>query len=188
MSGRREHVRPLALSRATLAVFAIVAGAAVLAGCVTTQNPFPPPGSTPQAPGGATAATVSRVVAALAAKGIPAAESNRSYRRAEGPLLAAAPRTVVEASLPDDPDGGFILVYTLASTAAAQDAAEDHAAYLAAGIGGRSQYPAGTAFVVRVVGADVVFFSWLPASAADAGTATIAEALGTVGTGVQVPG
>ena len=161
--------------------------AAALAACVTTQNSFPPLGSTPRPAGDATAGTVAQVIDALGRQGLQGAESNRAYRPAEGPLLAAAPRTIVQATLPDDPDHGFILVYALASPAAAQVAAEDHAAYLAANIGGAIQYPVGTEFNLRVVGSNVVFFSWLPANSPDPRTGQIANALETVGSGVAIP-
>lgn len=161
--------------------------ATALGACVTTVNSFPPQGSTPQPPGDATAGAVAQVVSALGAEGLQGGESNRPYRPVEGPLLAAAPRTIVQATLPDDPTHGFIVVYALASPAAAQAAAEDHAAYLAAGIGGGVQYAPGTEFVLRVVGSNVVFFSWLPANSPDSRTGQIADALETVGTGVAIP-
>jgi hypothetical protein len=167
---------------------ALAIGLAVsVSACVTTRNSFPPEGSTPKPAGDATATTVAQVIAALEGQGLQAAVSSRAYRPAEGPLLAAASRTVIQVTLPDDPAHGSILVYALASPAAAQAAAEDHAAYLAAGIGGGVQYPPGTEFVLRVAGSNVVFFSWLPANSPDARTAQIATALQGVGTEVAIP-
>jgi hypothetical protein len=174
-------------ARALRAPSVAVALAFVLAGCVTTLHSFPPPGSTPRPPTDASAATAAVVISALGTQGLEAAVSNRAYRPAEGPLLAGAPRTILQVTLPEDLDHGFIVVYSLASPAAAQAAAEDHAAYLAAGIGGGVQYPPGTEFVLRVVGSTVVFFNWLPANSPDPRTAQIAPALASVGTEVEIP-
>ena len=41
--------------------------------------------------------------------------------------------------------------------------------------------------VLRVVGPSVVLFSWNPDGVVDPGTPKIADALGTVGLGVDVP-
>ena len=178
--------RRVRVTRVTRAIGAVVLAVA-LGGCITTRNSFPPAGSTPKPAGDATAATVTQVIAALQAQGLQAAVSDRAYRPAEGPLLAAASRTVIQVTLPQDPSRGSIVVYALASPAAAQAAAEDHAAYLAAGIGGGVQYPPGTEFVLRVVGSNVVFFNWLPANSPDPGTQQIATALQGVGTEVEIP-
>lgn len=168
-----------------LALLAVLAFAGCAAG--TTRSTFPPLGSTPQPAGGATDATKEGVIAALAAEGLPAGDAIRTYRPPEGPLLAAAPRSVLQVTLPDDPAHGYIVVYALPSAAAANAAARDHAAYISSGPGG-IQFPAGTQFVLRVAGSNVVFFSWSPGNAPDARTATIAQVLGTVGTEVPVPG
>ena len=157
-----------------------------VAACAPGTNPttFPPLGVTPQPAGNATAATKNRVIAALAAKGLQAADAIRTYRPPEGPLLAAAPRSVVQVELANDPDDGYIVIYALGSDAAALAAAEDHMAYLARGEGGGSLLPPGTSFVVRVVGSNVLFFHWLPANSPDPRTPDIAAALGTLGVGV----
>jgi hypothetical protein len=177
--------------RATLILIALLAvGSAAVTACGPGSAPrttFPPPGSTPGAPGDATAATVRQVIGTLAAAGLPAAESTRPYRPPEGPLLAGAPRTIVQAALPDDPNHGFIVVYALASSAAALAAAQDHAAYIARHPGGIVIAP--DAHVsLRVVGSTVVFFTWLPGAALDKRTATIEAVLETMGTGVPIPG
>ena len=111
----------------------------------------------------------------------------RPFRPFEGPLLAGAARTVIEVDLPDDPPGKFIVVYAFATPEAAMAAATDHAAYLAAGIGGRVQYPPGTRFTVQVTKSNVIFFSWLPATSPDSRTATIEETLRSLDVSVEVP-
>lgn len=166
-----------------LLVAAMLAGAACTGASRTT---FPPLGSSPQPAGGATVATKGKVIGALAAVGLQAIDATRAYRPPEGPLLAAAPRSVVQATLPDDPSHGFVVIYALASDVAAGTAAADHAAYVASGIG-RVQFPADSRFVLRVAGSTVVFFTWSPGAALDDRTRLIEDALRTVGTEVQVP-
>ena len=125
------------------------------------------------------------VTGALAAVGLQTVPNSRAYRPPEGPLLAAAPRSTVQATLPEDPAHGFIVVYALATPAAAQAAAEDQAAYIASGIG-RVQFAPDAHFVLRVLGPTVVFFWWSPGASLDARTSLIEQALGTVGSAVEV--
>lgn len=175
--------------RGPLSLLALLAAAILAAaGCAgVTRTTFPPLGSSPAPVGDATAATIRQVTGALAAVGLQGAEANRLYRPPEGPLLAAAPRSVVQAALPEDPSHGFIVVYALDSDAGAQAAADDQAAYVASGIG-RVQFAPDAHFVLRVVGSTVVFFWWSPGAALDARTADIETALATLGTGVEVRG
>jgi hypothetical protein len=173
------------IERARLA--ALVAALAIAAGgCAgTPRTTFPPTGSTPQPAGDATAATIRDVVGALAAAGLPASESLRAYRPPEGPLLAAAPRTVLQATLPDDPSHGFVVIYALPTEALADAAARDMAAYIASNPG-RVQFTPDAHFVLRVVRSTVVFFWWSPGASTDQRTHLIEEALATLGTAVQV--
>ena len=160
---------------------------ALLVGCsVGPRTTFPAIGSTPGAPGDATAVTRDRIISALGAVGLQAAEATRPYRPPEGPLLAAAPRTVLQATLSEDPDHGFIVIYAFDSDVAAREAANDHAAYLGTPVG-RIQFPAGARFVLRVAGPTVVFFWWTPGSAPDPRIASVDQALRTVGTEVAIP-
>lgn len=152
----------------------------------TTRTTFPPIGSTPRPVGDATAATQQAIIAGLAASGLQAAEAVRTYRPPEGPLLAAAPRSVLQVALPDDPSHGYVVIYAFSSPADALAAAKDHAAYLSSGPGG-IQFPPSTDFVLRVVGSNVVFFHWSPENAADTRTPEIARVLRTIGTEVPAP-
>jgi hypothetical protein len=173
-------------SRRRIAAIGIVLAAA--AGCAgATHATFPPLGSTPGPAGDATAATTQQVIGALAAEGLQAAVTLRPFRPPEGPLLAAAPRSVLQAALPDDPDHGFIVIYALNDPATALAAASDTAAYVATGPG-KIQFVAGSHFVLRVVGANVIFFTWSPDNAPDSRTHLIEDALGQLGSGVRVPG
>jgi hypothetical protein len=184
----RPAFAPASTRIPALGVALAVVVAVALVGCAapTTRTTFPPLGTTPQPAGDRTDAAEAEVLGALAELGLQATESVRSYRPPEGPLLAAAPRTVLQATLPDDPAHGFIVIYAYSSPIEAGDAAEDHAAYVSTGPG-RIQYPPGTRFVLRVVGPTVVFFHWSPDVATDERTRNIEDALLRIGSGVPVP-
>lgn len=170
------------------ALVAIALVLAVATGCASpSRATFPPLGHTPGPVGDATGETTQEVLAALAAVGLAASVSLKPFRPAEGPLLAAAPRSVLQVALPDDPDHGFIVIYALADSPTALAAATDTAAYVATGPG-KIQFVAGSHFVLRVEGSTVIFFTWSPDNAPDGRTHLIEDALGQVGTGVQVPG
>lgn len=109
------------------------------------------------------------------------------FRPAEGPALASAPRSVYQVILPDDPTHGYVVVYALRDVPAAAAAGADQAAYLATGPG-RVQMPIGTQHVIRQVGAAVVLYSWIPGSSPDERTPLIAQALESLGIGIDVPG
>ncbi len=174
--------------RLTLRGIAAAAGivaVTTLAACAGTTSTFPPLGTTPQPAGDATVATKQQVTRALAAVGLQASDSVRPVRPPEGPLLAAAPRSVLEVPLQQDPEPAAIVIYALASPEAAAAAAKDDAAYLQSNTGG-IQLPPGTQVVLQVVGSNVVFFSWLPADSPDPATGTLADALAKVGDTVPV--
>lgn len=132
---------------------------------------------------GGTRADIAR---ALGERSVILADREAPFRPAEGPILSYAPRAAYQAQLPEDPNAGIIIVYELADAGAATAAAEDQAAYLASGPG-RVQYPDAARHVIRVVGSTVIFYSWIPESAEDPLTPEVAAALGTLGTGVEVP-
>jgi hypothetical protein len=165
----------------------LVSVVAVATGCTGTAHAtFPPLGSTPGPAGNTTAAAANQVIGALAAVGLQAALTNRPYRPPEGPLLAAAPRTVLQVALPDDPGHGFIVVYSLIDAPGAEAAASDMAAYVSTG-NGHIQFVANSHFVLRVIGSAVVFFAWSPDNAPDASTHLIEDALSSLGDPVPVP-
>jgi hypothetical protein len=170
-----------------VALLAAATFAAAACGGGVTRTTFPPLGSSPAPVGDAASATTRLVIHALSTVGLQGGESIRPYRPPEGPLLAAAPRSVVQATLPDDPGHGFIVVYAFPSSAAAQAAAEDHAAYVESGIG-RVYFTSDARFSLRVYGSTVVFFWWSPGSALDPRTETIELALMKVGLEVPVRG
>jgi hypothetical protein len=134
----------------------------------------------------AAATTGAELTRVLGERRLIVTEPEQPYRPAEALALSTAPRAVYQVTLPDDPDGGWIVVYELADGAAATAAAQEQATWLASGPG-RVQTPIGTLHVLRVVGSTVVMYSWHPDDAPDPGAAEIQAALETVGVGVDVP-
>jgi hypothetical protein len=93
---------------------------------------------------------------------------------------------LLQVLLPDDPNHGSVTVYELSDATTADAAAREQAAYVGSGIG-FVQFPPDTQFVIRTVGATVIFFSWSAANSPDERTRKIVSALETVGTGVPIP-
>lgn len=178
------------ISRAIVA--AAVGAALVASGCgVAARNAppvtFPPQSFGPaQTIGPAGNATLSAVSAALGARSLQVQAPQIPFRPAEAGSFAAAPRAVLQVVLPEDPDHGFISVYQFPDAAAAAQAAAEQATYLASGPG-RVQFPLDTRFVLRRLGATVVFYAWSPATSPDRRTSGIQDALETLGTRVDVP-
>jgi hypothetical protein len=163
-----------------------VAGGALLA--LTIIGCAPPPGSTPGAPGDAGVATKQLVIGALSAAGVPAADSTRPYRPSETPVLIGAARSVIQAQLANDPDHGFIVIYSFPSAVAAENAAFDQAAYVASPAGG-IQFPPGSHFVIRILDTAVVFFTWSPGTSPDVeGQQRVEDALSALGIAVPISG
>lgn len=170
-----------------LAVLALVVVALVLAACrpAATRPPAPDPTPRPTI-SPAVAATQAQLTGALRARGLTLRATETTVRPGEPPSLSAVPRTAFQAILPDDPNGGLIVVYELLDSAAAATAAADLAAHVTSGPG-RVQYPPDTRHVLRQVGSTVVFFPWSPASSPDERTGDVAAAVATVGTEVPIP-
>jgi len=109
-----------------------------------------------------------------------------AYRPGESPALVDVPRLVLQAVLPSDPTGGYVLVYELPSNNDAAAVGADFAAYLVSGTGA-IQYPRDAEFVLRRVGRTLVFFPWSPSVSPDPEVARLAAALGTLGEPVAAP-
>ena len=155
--------------------------ALVVAGCAPPPGNLPSPGTG----GDPASATKAVIVRALGGVGLQAVEATRPYRPPEAPGLTAAPRSVIQVQLPEDPEHGFIVIYSLRSATAAEKAAFDQAQYVASGTGG-IQFPPGSHFVIRIVDTTMIFFTWSPGSAPDQRTRLIEDALNTIGIGVPV--
>lgn len=183
---RSSNRRALGVAIGVVLIVLAVAALASGRGLPPGSSTFPPIGATPGPAGAAAAATRHDVARALAAQGLLAEDSTRTYRPAEAPGFATAPRIILRAILPDDPDHGLIVIYEFSSPTAATDAAREQADYIASGVG-RVQFPTDARFVIRVVGATAVFFTWSPENSRDPRTASIGTALETIGLGIPVP-
>jgi len=155
--------------------------ALTLVACAPPSGNLPTPGSG----GDPASATKALIAGALGVVGLQAVDAIRPYRPPEAPTLTGAPRSVVQVQLPDDPDHGFIVIYSLGSATAAEKAAFDQAAYVASGTGG-IQFPPGSHFVIRTVDTTMIFFTWSPGSAPDQRTHLIEDALDTIGIAVPI--
>jgi hypothetical protein len=102
------------------------------------------------------------------------------YRPGESPSLVAAPRVVLQAVVPSDPTGGYVVIYELPSSAEAEAVGGDFAAYLASGTGA-VQYPRDARFVLRRLGRTLVFFAWSPSVSPDPAVARLAATLEVLG-------
>lgn len=175
--------RPVAL--------ALVAAATLLAGCGIAASTAPAsvaPGTVGPAATvtAAVAQTRSVIAAALAASQIELEDAGVAYRTAEPPTVAGTPRAVYQATLPDDPDAGFIVVYEFRDAAAAVAAGHELAGYIGSGAG-RVQFPNDARHAIRQLGTTLVFYTWAPSTSEDPRAATVADALGTIGIGFAPP-
>jgi hypothetical protein len=186
---RRVSANRRALVIAIVVVAVLVVAAAFVAGKAAAPGSptFPPFGATTPPAGAAAASTRSDIATALAAVGLQVEDVATPFRPAEAPRVAAAPRLVIRAVIPNDPDHGRIVIYEFLSNPDATSAAQEQAAYLASGVG-RVQFTPDTKFTLRVVGSTVVFYAWAEANSPDpTRAAAVATALGSVGFEVQVP-
>src|SRR5439155_23712432 len=147
---------------------------------------FPPVGSSPEPAGDVTAAARAQIAAALGVEGLQLQDPKTAYRPPEGAIFASAPRTVVQAVLPNDPNHGYIVLYAFGTPQPALAAAQDQATYIASGPG-KVQFTPGTQFSLRALGNIAIFFAWLPDSAPDSQTPSIAIALSHIGDEVPIP-
>jgi hypothetical protein len=133
--------------------------------------------------GPATELTHGQVVAALGAASIQSRDPQTPFRPGENPALVNVPRRLVQAILPNEPGGGYIVIYELPSASQAQAVGQDFLRYLGSGTG-QVQYPRDTQFVLRQVGPTLVFYNWSPQASSDPIAGDVATALQTVGTAV----
>jgi hypothetical protein len=175
----------------TLGAVAIAAViASVAAGCAepaSAPSARPSPSTSPTTTLAAES-TRTEIVSALGARSIGVERAQAPFRPPESPLLQAAPRLVLEAFLPDDPQAGQIVVYEFGTAADAASAGREMAQYIASGPG-RVNFTPDAEFVLRQVGPTLVFYSYAPGSLTNPGSAAaVAEGLATIGLGIEVPG
>ena len=149
-------------------------------GSISDAVPSPPPVVQPSL-SPTLQATRLEITRALAEAGIVVQDARVDQRPGESALVAAAPRHVIQAILPDAPGGGTIVLYEFVDVTAAAAAGREWADYIASGIG-RVQFPTDSVFTIRQDGAALVFHSWSPSGSPDPeGEAGIAAALERVG-------
>ena len=163
----------------------------LLAGCGIAADPSPRSisAATPR-PGASISPAVlqtrAAIVAALGPAGLQLADAQRAFRPGESARVAAAPRAVYQVVLPEDIDGGYIVVYEFRDAAAAVDAGNDLAGYLGTGAG-RVADPLDARHSIRQVGTTLIFYTWSPSTSPDPGSEKVAEALATLGIGFAPP-
>jgi hypothetical protein len=131
--------------------------------------------------GQAAEVTNALVVKALQDAAFQVQDPKAGYRPGESPDLLTVPRRLVQAILPEEPLGGYVVVYELPSANEADRVGRALRAYLGSGPGA-IQYPRDSQFVIRRVGQTLVFFPWSAEASPDARVAEMAAALETVGT------
>ena len=138
------------------------------------------PAPTAAPPGAAAQRTRDLVASALETRALQVVDPQTAYRPGESPELAQLTRRLVQVVLPDEPTGGYIVIYELPTVAEADRLGRDFRAYLASGTGA-IQYPRDTQFVIRRVGSTLVFFPWSLEASTDARVPLVAETLSTLG-------
>jgi hypothetical protein len=175
--GRRRGGPPLLF--AVLGIGGLVAAVLIVAvqalglgvsGAVATMPPT----------GAAAQLTHDLVVQTLQGAAFQVQDPQTPYRPAESASLINVPRRLVQAVLPSDPKGGYVVIYELPSAGEADRVGRDLAAYLGGGTGA-IQYPRDARFVIRRLGPTLVFFPWSPSVSPDPRVAELAAALETIG-------
>jgi hypothetical protein len=184
----RSPRRRAALRTAVL-VLVGVSGAVLTAACSSVPPAFtyPPESAGPPSFGSpAGSVTEAMLIDVFGEHRFQVQDAQTPYRPAEGPALAGAFRHVVQVIIPDDPDGGYLVIYELRDAPTALAAGQDQAAYLASGPG-RVQHPIGTRHIIRQVGSTLVLYAWHPEGSVGERTPEIEDILETIGVGITVP-
>jgi hypothetical protein len=171
------------LAAASIAAGGLLAACVGGAPAVRTSGPLPTVRPSASA---AIQATLVQLDGAFRASGLVLESTLTAVRPAEPPSFAGVARWPFHALLPDDPAGGYFVIYEFPDPAFATDGGRDLAAYIASGPG-RVQYAPDVRFVLRQVGSTLVFYPWSPASSPDARTPDVAAALASVGSEVPIP-
>ncbi|HET9346358.1 MAG TPA: hypothetical protein VFO05_11730 [Candidatus Limnocylindrales bacterium] len=185
--------RAAATAPRVLAAALALCVAAVAAGCgigATSSGPavtFPPEPAGPSTPvTAAVTQTRQAIASALAPFSLQLDDADRPFRPSESRLTAAAPRAVYQVVLPQELDGGYIVVYEFPDAARAVDAGNDLAGYLGSGAG-RVNFPIDARHTIRQLGTTLIVYTWAPSTSPDPGSPRIADALSTLGIGFAPP-
>lgn len=170
-----------------LGALPILAGCGIGAGASPASFAAPSVGPS-AAVGGATAQTRGAIAAVLASvpSGVQFGDATRPYRPPESGRLRDAARAVFQVVLPDEPDGGYVVVYEFADSTAAVDAGNEEAGYLGTGPA-RVNFPRDAQHVLRQLGPTLILFTWSPSDPDATAEGQIAAALGGLGVGFSVP-
>jgi hypothetical protein len=177
--------------RSVAGILVAVGLAIVLGGCGIGASSavvtFPPEQVGPSATvTPAVGQTRAAIAAALAPYRLELGDAKQPFRPSESRLTSTAPRAVYQVVLPQDPEGGYIVVYEFRDAGAAVDAGNDLAGYLGTGAG-RVAFPIDAQHSIRQVGTTLIFYTWSPSTSPDPGSPQIAEALATLGIGFAPP-
>jgi hypothetical protein len=186
VAARLRQLRPAtAVALGSLAVAAALSACGIGAG--SSPASFEPAPVGPQATvTAAVGQTRQAIAAALAPYRLQLDDADRPFRPSESRLTAAAPRAVYQVVLPDDLEGGHVVVYEFRDADAARDAGNDLAGYLGSGAG-RVAYPIDAQHTIRQLGTTLIFYTYSPATSTDPGSRRAAEALSAVGVGFAPP-
>lgn len=185
VAARRDRVH-LGLALSGLSAVMLVLGACGFGATGVPRSAPPASVEPPATVSAAVGQTRAAIDSALAAVQIQLQDSTQPFRNAESHRLAAAPRAVFQAILPDDPDGGYIVVYEFRDSGAAVDAGNEFAGYLGTGTG-RIQFPIDAQHTIRQLGTTLIVYSWAPSTSPDPGSPKVAAALATLGIGFAPP-
>jgi hypothetical protein len=123
------------------------------------------------------------VAKALSDAAFQVTDPQTPYRPGENPSLVNVPRRLLQAVLPSEPTGGYVVIYELPSNVEADRIGRDFAAWLTSGTGA-IQYPRDAHFVLRRVGRTLVYFPWSPLVSPDPRVAELAATLEAIGEAV----
>ena len=125
--------------------------------------------------GQAAEVTGALVTTALEAAAFQVRAPQTDYRPGESPDLINVPRRLLQAVLPEEPQGGYVVIYELPGANEADRVGCDFLAYLGGGTGA-IQYPRDTQFVLQRVGQTLVVVPWSVEASPDAKVADLAAA------------
>ena len=150
-----------------------VLGIGVSAGVPGVSATTPPTGSAAQL-------THDRVQLALQDAAFQVQDPATAFRPGESPTMIGAPRRLLQAVLPSDPQGGYVVIYEFPDANAADAAGREFMAYLGSGTGGIG-YPQDERYVLRRMDRTLIYFPWSPTVSPDPEVARLASVLEGLG-------
>jgi hypothetical protein len=187
MAARVRRVR-----RVVASIVIALGIAAFAAGCgIAASTAAPSFSAAPVGPDAtvspAVAQTRAAIASALASSSLQLQDAKQPFRPAESPRLVDAPRAVYQVVLPQDPEGGYIVVYEFRDAGEAVNAGNEYAGYVGSGGPGKVQFANDVQHTIRQLGTTLILYSYSPSTSPDPGSAQIADALKTLGIGFAPP-